>query len=95
MLGAAGGGVFYGAMVLWTGSIWPSVILHGLWDSGITIFETLQDKSPSAKDQIMATDADASASPWHALLSPELIYGLLLLVAWWVWSNRQTRAQTV
>ncbi|WP_299749551.1 CPBP family intramembrane glutamic endopeptidase [uncultured Tateyamaria sp.] len=94
--GAAGGGVFYGAMVLWTGSIWPSVMLHGLWDSGVTISQTLAAKSPVVSDQVPDTDANASAglSLWEALLSPEMIYGLLLLFAWWLWSGRRKKAKT-
>jgi membrane protease YdiL (CAAX protease family) len=30
-------GVYYGAVRLRTGSLWPGVVAHGLWDTGVTV----------------------------------------------------------
>ena len=87
VLGAAGGGVFYGAMVLWTGSLWSSIVLHGVWDTGVTVSQTLQSKSAT----VVAETAETTPSPVSALASPELIYGLIILGLWWMWSKRQKR----
>lgn len=89
VLGAVGGGVFYGAMVLWTGSIWPSIILHGLWDAGVTLSQTLIGKSPDFPE------TDTVNNPLAPLTSPELIYGLMLLAMWLFWSKRRERLQAV
>lgn len=85
VLGAAGGGVFYGAMVLWTGSLWPSIVLHGLWDAGVTISQTFMSKTSTPP----AAESGAGPNQLSALLSPELIYGLFLLAIWWFWSKRK------
>jgi membrane protease YdiL (CAAX protease family) len=42
VLGAMAGGLLFGALVLWTGSLWPSILLHGLWDASVSISQTLQ-----------------------------------------------------
>ncbi|MFQ6552496.1 lysostaphin resistance A-like protein [Aestuariibius insulae] len=84
VIGAAGGGVFYGALVLWTGSLWPSIFMHGLWDAAVTLDQTILDAEGSTADPAQSAPA---LDPWSALLSPELIYGLLLL-GLWGWRQR-------
>ncbi|MBO6604775.1 lysostaphin resistance A-like protein [Rhodophyticola porphyridii] len=92
VISAAGGGVFYGALVLWTGSLWPSIIMHGLWDAAVTLNQTMLGAG-----EIMPEPADGAAgltetayNPLSALLSPELIYGLILLGLWAWWNHRRS-----
>ncbi|MEO1680553.1 MAG: type II CAAX endopeptidase family protein [Pseudomonadota bacterium] len=81
MMSAAGGGVLYGALVLWTNSIWPSVVLHALWDAAITVQEEVMVDLPSALQHGELSPSEAAPTLASAIRSPELIYGALLLVA--------------
>lgn len=85
-LGAAGGGVLYGALVLWTGSLWPAVLLHGFWDASITFLQTVITTTQTVDP------TETTAHPLMALFSFEMIYGLILLAFWWRFRGRQTRA---
>ena len=38
---AGAAGFLYGALALRTGSLWPSILLHGLWDGTITLFSAV------------------------------------------------------
>ncbi len=94
VISAAGGGVFYGALVLWTGSLWPSILMHGLWDAGVTLNQTILNASIGVTEP--AEDAgdvtETAYDPVAALLSPELIYGLILLALWAWWARRHQAA---
>lgn len=89
--GAIGGGIFFGALVLWTGSLWPSIVMHGLWDAAVTLDQTITiASSGEATSEEAALDGPANAfDPVLALvLSPETIYGLILLALWAWWNGR-------
>lgn len=86
VVGAAGGGVFYGALVLWTKSLWPSILMHGLWDAGVTLNQTVLTAGG-----IVTADDNVAFNPLSALLSPELVYGLILLVVWALWNRYQSK----
>lgn len=46
---AASDGLMYGALRLITGSLWPVILLHGLWDLGATsVHATLQAQGGAA-----------------------------------------------
>ncbi|WP_072775795.1 CPBP family intramembrane glutamic endopeptidase [Marivita hallyeonensis] len=91
VISAAGGGVLYGALVLWTGSLWPSIVMHGLWDAGVTLNQTMLKtrESAGASGGGAAETTEVTLSPFYALLSPELIYGLILLGLWGWWNHRR------
>lgn len=89
VLGAMAGGLLFGALVLWTGSIWPSIFLHGLWDSSVSISQTLQAKTSPTGDV-----ADVLFNPWSALANPQLIYGVLLLALWVFFDRTKRRAMS-
>ncbi len=85
-LGAAGGGVLYGALVLWTGSLWPAILLHGFWDASITFLQTVIATTETVDP------ADTTAHPLMALFSFEMVYGLILLAFWWRFRGRRSTA---
>jgi membrane protease YdiL (CAAX protease family) len=63
-------GVCYAAIRLRTGSVWPMVVVHGIWD-----FSLMTSMLAAA------ADGEASALPFAALLAvlPLFLYGLYLL----------------
>ncbi|MEJ6398525.1 CPBP family intramembrane glutamic endopeptidase [Yoonia sp. 208BN28-4] len=90
VLGAMAIGLLFGAFVLWTGSIWPSIFLHGLWDSSVSVSQTLQANVSPTGDV-----AEVIFDPWSALASPPMIYGVLLLVLWVFFDRRKRKATSV
>ncbi len=91
--GAIGGGVFLGALVLWTGSLWPSIIMHGLWDAAVTLDQTITiaNGGEVASEETALVGAESAYDPLLALvLSPETIYGLILLALWAWWNKRRS-----
>lgn len=89
VLGAMAGGLLFGAIVLWTGSLWPSVFLHGLWDASVSVSQTLQlDLSP--KGEVTEVTLD----PLSVLTNPEFVYGALLLAVWMLVDSRRRRTGT-
>ncbi|MFQ6548118.1 lysostaphin resistance A-like protein [Aestuariibius sp. 2305UL40-4] len=94
VLHAAGGGFLYGALMLRTGSIWPSVILHALWDLSVGL-----NSATFGQDQDPSLDAVAAAGDMAPtflgrigevlLYGNEPIYGLIVLLFWLRWRRRQ------
>lgn len=88
VIGAMAGGLLFGAIVLWTGSLWPSIALHAQWDASVSISQTLQlDLSPAGEV------AEITFNPVSVLSNPEFLYGALLL-ALWVFFDRRKRRTT-
>jgi len=55
------GGFLYGALMLMTGSIWPGVILHAVWDGMVSMISTLTAAVPPALN-IEPDSVDAAAT---------------------------------
>lgn len=94
---AAGGGVLYAALMLRTGSIWVPVILHGLWDTAVTLVATASSQLPQGEieDTPEAVPDDGGligAVASFGFQSFELLYGLFVLWMWWRWQKRNKRA---
>lgn len=69
-LGAALGGIIYGAVVLYGRSIWPAVIWHALGNAAVNV-KAIGDPTYAETP---------SMGVWYVLLSlPVVIYGLVLL----------------
>ncbi|WP_380054095.1 lysostaphin resistance A-like protein [Falsihalocynthiibacter sp. SS001] len=81
-------GILYGAIALRTRSVWPSVLLHALWDFVVTMNHALiGDTFGVAAD---STKGDAFAQSFGFLLRHfEPILGLIVLVGWFRWQKRQ------
>lgn len=68
-------GVFLGALLIRTGSIWPSIAMHMLWNFGLLLltFEAVGEQqpqpAPTLQALLMAT----------AIVMPNLLYALFLL----------------
>ncbi len=82
---AASDGLMYAALRLMTGSLWPVMLLHGLWDLSVSGIQTATQASGGELAQAL-TDVQiggVSISPMQIL--PGLLYGLFVL---WRWSKR-------
>ncbi|WP_386681964.1 CPBP family intramembrane glutamic endopeptidase [Loktanella sp. R86503] len=83
--GAAGLGLFFGAVTVQARSIWPAVALHALWDAFAL-------SAPAAFDLLPQSDTMAAPQPGpQALILP----ALLSLAAWIIhrrWCKRMGRA---
>ncbi len=67
-------GLMYMALLIRTGSLWPPMIVHALWD--FCIFLSV------SKESVVPQAAPATTAGWLAHLGlalPSLLYGLFLL----------------
>jgi membrane protease YdiL (CAAX protease family) len=102
VLHAIGAGFLYGALMLMTGSIWPSVFLHALWDGSVSLVATVSSAippelmtAPSTVDALddLSADPEGGVSLLDALFGGfEPIYGLIVLLAWLALRRRQASA---
>ena len=89
-------GILYGALRLRTGVLWPSVVVHAVWDFSVFTVHTVIPKVTEA------TEAAAPAAEESALaaggllqfvtLGFEPLLGLFILWRWWVWKKRKQSA---
>jgi hypothetical protein len=89
---AATAGFLYGAIMLITGSIWPSVLVHAAWDGMISVVSTLSDAIPpelnvetstlSALDSLPVDQDGGGGLAGFVLSGFEPIYGLIVFAAW-------------
>lgn len=92
---AASDGFMYGALRLITGSLWPVMILHGLWDLAISVMHTQSAAHGGAVAKAL-TDVKVaggiSISPLQIL--PGLLYGSFVLWRWVVRSKKEEPEQS-
>ena len=83
---AAADGFMYGALRLITGSLYPVMLLHGVWDLLISAVH--------AQLQVSTGVPQASADPGISVIqyAPGLLYGGFVMWRWWVRQNRETLA---
>ena len=77
-LGAALSGLVFIAIMLRTGSIWPAIVYHGLWDCGLFMFGV----SPGLESSAGAAPVDIPV--WAAFVPvvlnlPNVIFALIML----------------
>ena len=79
-------GFMYATLRLITGSLWPVMLLHGLWDLGVAGGQAaLQTSSSGGAQSIAQVQAGGiSVSPMQIL--PGLLYGIFVF---WRWKKRQ------
>lgn len=87
-------GLLYCSIMLMTGSIWPAVLYHGLWDFTITFFQT----ASGATATVDAAAAGATAQGGDAFIQGvifgfEPVLGVILFAIWWR-TRRKGRAAT-
>ncbi|MCV2356527.1 CPBP family intramembrane metalloprotease [Paucibacter sp. B2R-40] len=72
---AALSGLFFIALRLRTGSLWPSIVIHGLWDCAAFLVVMSSSKDLAAN----AAPADAMSLAPILLVLPNALYGLWLM----------------
>lgn len=89
VLHAGVAGILYGAIMLRTGSIWPSVLLHGFWDLVVALNGTLIGvRDPS--DPATAGSHSWMATAFNLMIENfEAVFGLIILAIWWRWHRRR------
>lgn len=83
---AASDGFMYAALRLVTGSLWPGIILHGLWDLSVSYVHTAVKAGGGAAAQNLTNlqVGGIHISPLQVL--PGVLYGAYVL---WRWSKRE------
>jgi membrane protease YdiL (CAAX protease family) len=72
---AALSGLFFIALRLRTGSLWPCILIHGLWDCAAFLVAMSSPKGPA----ISTAPADAMSLAPILLVLPNALYGLWLM----------------
>ncbi len=83
VLHAAGGGLLYCALMMYLNSIWPSVILHAVWDSTVFVSETF--RGPTDPNEIAASTESVSLFQ-YAIYGFEPIFGVIVF---WLWLRQR------
>ncbi len=91
---AMGAGFLFGSLMLITGSIWPSVLLHALWDGGVSLVATVRSALPT--DIVVQTSAAEGPGGILGLLFTgfEPLYGFLVLLVWLVHRRQSSLSPT-
>ena len=90
VISAGLGGILYGALALRTGSIWPGVALHALWDAVVSMNGMLTANVVAEVADSGSTD-DGGTSIFAFLIGNfEPILGVIVLIGWWRWRRAQT-----
>ena len=79
VLQAGSMGFMYAALRLRLGSIWPLILLHGLWDFSVTIMQQSM--------QVTGMDTTATGGFHPFVGMPVLIYGVFVYWRWKVWKS--------
>lgn len=82
------GGLLYGAIALRARSIWPGVFLHALWDFTVMVNGAMGVDAHSTHDAVAAGDGFDLVAFLFRYFEP--IFGLIALLSWWRWHNRET-----
>lgn len=93
VISASLSGILYGALALRARSIWPGVMLHGLWDAWVTISASLTVDQPVDGTE---TAVDVAVSPLIEVLVFgvqffEPIYGVIVLIGYFIWVRSKRR----
>ncbi|MCB0188099.1 MAG: CPBP family intramembrane metalloprotease [Caldilineaceae bacterium] len=79
-------GFMYAALRLMTGSLWPTMVLHGLWDLSISLAHTTMQTAGDETTQSLAAVQAGGVSIQPMQVLPGLLYGAFVL---WRWSKRK------
>jgi membrane protease YdiL (CAAX protease family) len=90
---AASDGFMYAAIRLITGSLWPTMLLHGLWDLAISSAHTGMQASGGQMAQSLASVQAGGIAIKPFQILPGLIYGGFVLWRWYVRQGNEA-AQT-
>ena len=82
-------GFMYAALRLITGSLWPVMLLHGLWDLGVSTVHAAMQTSGGAMAQSLASVQAGGVNIQPIQVLPGLLYGAFVF---WRWSKRRQRS---
>jgi hypothetical protein len=88
---AASDGFMYAAIRLITGSLWPTMLLHGLWDLAISSAHTGMQASGGDVAQSLASVQAGGIAIKPIQVLPGLIYGGFVLWRWYVRQRNDVR----
>ena len=87
---AGADGFMYASLRLITGSLWPVMILHGIWDLSVTQMQTVTQSQGGVLEAVAKTQV-GGISPMQFL--PGLLYGAFVLWRWTVRSKKKESKQ--
>ena len=88
---AASDGFMYAALRLITGSMWPVMLLHGLWDLGVSSYDTAVQNQGGALAQALTQVQAGGVSISPSEVLPGLLYGTFVM---WRWAVRRKERES-
>lgn len=82
VLHAGAAGLLYAGIMLKTGSIWVSVLIHASWDSLVSVNQTIGMLAANQAATPEMVDADGFSLVQAAIMGFEPIYGIVLFLLW-------------
>lgn len=93
-----GAGLFFSALLRWSGSLWAGIGFHQTWDWGQSFFWGTNDSGYPAEGHFLAThpaggvllSGGGDGPEGSVLVAP--VFALVLLASWAVWRAGRTKA---